>query len=136
MLFLQLFSRSTLTETEIEMNMKNAIYLTALTIFNAGFVSVALAESTPFDGLCFPGDGCTGAVKIENGSFITCEQNCEMANPVHVRGVDAIIYDVKCIGDHASGSSRMIFSFVELDNNSKEAHVISSDSITKLVSCN
>jgi hypothetical protein len=63
-----------------------------------------------WDGYCFQGDECGGPYKIRNGEFSTCESSCKMTNPVKVRGMKAILYDVKCSSDSGNREYRMFMS--------------------------
>jgi len=41
--------------------------------------------------------------------FNTCEERCDMKNPIAVRGMNATLFDVQCSGDSNSFDYRMLF---------------------------
>jgi hypothetical protein len=88
---------------------RRAIWLAVL--LSTGSISTTGAGE--FNGWCFPAasDVCVGEQRPLTGNkFITCESNCTMSNPVNVRDMDAVIYDVTCSGDWGSRSFRMFIS--------------------------
>ncbi|GGL69121.1 hypothetical protein GCM10011392_24440 [Wenxinia marina] len=92
------------------------------------------AVSQDFNGLCFPGDGCTGDVPISGNTFYTCEENCLMENATPVRGMDAILYDVTCRGDSGTSLRRMMFVRT-FSSSGTSAWVIENGGITPLIRC-
>jgi hypothetical protein len=70
-----------------------------------------LAVATPYDGLYRPNYDfaaswdCTtvgmegGALAIEDDRLIGVETGCELADPVEVRGMNAVLYDATCGGE-------------------------------------
>ena len=71
----------------------------------------------PFDGLYQPSPtaDCTvlgtdgGALKVESETFYGVESRCKMTNPVNVRDMDAILYDMQCSGEGETWTSRAMF---------------------------
>ena len=82
------------------------IYISAVIFFCFGMVAAA----QDYNGLCFPGDGCTGIVPINDGTFFTCEENCVMEEATLIRGMDALLFDVTCRGDSGAYSYRMMLA--------------------------
>ena len=80
-------------------------------------VSALPAAAGEFDGIYKQGpawdcglvgvDG--GALKIEDGIFHGVEMQCRMENPVKVRDMDAVLYDMKCSGEGDAWSARALF---------------------------
>lgn len=75
------------------------------------------AAETPYDGLFKPapttdctrvgGDG--GALKIEDGTFFGAESQCRMTQPVNVRDMEAVLYDMVCTGEGEDWQQRAMF---------------------------
>ncbi|MFN3577279.1 MAG: hypothetical protein ACK4TJ_09905 [Tabrizicola sp.] len=96
--------------------------------------AVAPATAQSYDGLCLPGNECTGPVPITGNTFYTCEENCVMEKPTAVRGMDAFLFDVTCSGDSGSFSYRMMMARIVIDGR-LETYAIRNDEISRLVSC-
>lgn len=80
-----------------------------------GLAQPGLAET--FDGLysqgqgaiCAPLEGGSETVRIEKGVFHGIETECRMENPVDVRDMNAVLYDMQCRGDETAWSARALF---------------------------
>ena len=106
------------------------------TIFHvAAFVVLSGAASAQgYDGLCFPGNDCTGPVPIIGNAFSTCEENCVMEEATTVRGMDASLFDVTCRGDSGSYAYRMMLARIMTDDG-LTTFSITNESITPLLRC-
>lgn len=61
-------------------------------------------------GWCLPSDGgCIGPEPLTREGFSTCEEFCSLSNPVTVRGMKGILFDVQCRGDSSTYVYRMLF---------------------------
>lgn len=49
-----------------------------------------------------------GALAIRDGKLIGVENVCEMSNPVNVRDMDAVLYDLECMSEGESTSERLL----------------------------
>ncbi len=94
----------------------------------------ASASAQSYDGLCFPGNECTGPVPISGNTFFTCEENCEMQEPTSVRGMDAVLFDVTCSGDSGTFSYRMMLARI-MTADGLGTYAITNDAVTPLVPC-
>ncbi|WP_333713517.1 hypothetical protein [Yoonia sp.] len=82
----------------------------AVTVF-----PVALLAS-PFDGVyrqsanaeCALVGVDGGSIKIENEIFYGVEVECRMINPVEIEGMNAVLYDMACIGEGSAWEERAI----------------------------
>lgn len=85
----------------------------AVTLLAAGPV----AAQTSFDGVYRQGLGADcaavgqdgGALQIEDGVFTGVESQCRMTDPVEVRGMEAVLYDMACSGEGSAWSARAMF---------------------------
>lgn len=86
------------------------------------WLSFALCLAQPavadtFDGVysqgagaaCVPTGTAGNVVRIENGVFHGIETECRMENPVDVRDMNAVLYDMQCRGDQSEWSARALF---------------------------
>ncbi len=89
--------------------MQTIARLTIAAVIVVGSSTAVIAGS--FDGWCFMEDVCTGPSKIENDVYDTCEETCVMKNPTSVNGMDGLLYNVVCEGDHLESPTqeRMLF---------------------------
>ena len=95
------------------------------------------ANAGEFDGYCFPATACESQPsKITNNMYDTCESTCTMMNPVPVRGMDAIIYDVVCKGDWGEKKQRQIFARIDGPNIPLKAISLQTDGVSNLYKCN
>lgn len=94
----------------------------------------ALSQAGPYDGLCFAGGACTGQIEIRNNGFDLCEHSCVMENPVEVRGLNAMLWDVTCRGDYSTYSERMLFAWVGKGTEMRLT-VLSNDTVETLWPC-
>ncbi|MBJ3761648.1 hypothetical protein ILP92_02640 [Maribius pontilimi] len=77
----------------------------------------AIALAGAFDGLwrsnptaeCVYVDGDAGALKIEDDVLFGAESRCRMTQPVNVRDMDAVLYDMACDGEGSSWTDRAMF---------------------------
>jgi hypothetical protein len=92
------------------------------------------ATAQGYEGLCFPGNECTGPVPISGNTFFTCEENCEMQQPTSVRGMDAVLFDVTCRGDSGTFSYRMMLARI-MTADGLGTFAITNDAITPLMRC-
>ncbi len=92
------------------------------------------ASAQSYDGLCFPGNGCTGPVPITGNSFFTCEETCVMEEPTSVRGMDAFLFDVTCRGDSGTFSYRLMMARI-MNEGQLRTYAITNDEITPLENC-
>lgn len=80
-------------------------------------VTMPVAAQTAFDGVYRQGLGADcaaigqdgGALQIEDGVFTGVESQCRMTNPVDVRGMEAVLYDMACSGEGSAWSARAMF---------------------------
>ena len=98
------------------------------------FILGVSATAQSYDGLCFPGNECTGPVPISGNTFFTCEENCEMEGPTSVRGMDAVLFDVTCRGDSGAFSYRMMLARI-MTADGLGTYAVTNDAITPLVRC-
>lgn len=49
-----------------------------------------------------------GALAIRDGKLIGVESVCEMSNPVSVRDMDAVLYDLECMSEGESVTERLL----------------------------
>ena len=49
-----------------------------------------------------------GALAIRDGKLVGVETVCEMSNPVNVRDMDAVLYDLECESEGESTTERML----------------------------
>lgn len=115
-------------------------------LFMAVQLALALAVGGPANAdvtdWCIPADdGCMGPERLTPGAldtpsgFNTCEERCDMINPVPVRDMNATLFDVVCAGDSSSRSYRMFFhEFVDA-NGSRQAVMIREAGPEKLERC-
>lgn len=86
-------------------------------ILCAALVAAAPALAGEFDGVYKPGpdwdcgqvDTFSVRLKIENDIFYGVEMQCRMENPVKVRDMDAVLYDMACSGEGAAWAARALF---------------------------
>lgn len=92
---------------------------TALLVF---LIVPGLALADGFDGLYHPEgqrgwlcdlpslgqDG--GALGIRDGKLIGVESSCVMGNPVNVRDMDAVLYDLTCSAEGESSEERVLIA--------------------------
>ena len=72
--------------------------------------------ASPFDGIykqtanaeCALVGVDGGSVKIENEIFYGVEVECRMVNPVEIDGMNAVLYDMACIGEGSAWEERAI----------------------------
>jgi hypothetical protein len=85
--------------------------------FGAAFTLVPLAvAASPFDGVykqtanaeCALVGVDGGSLKIENEIFYGVEVECRMTNPVEIEGMNAVLYDMACIGEGSAWEERAI----------------------------
>lgn len=50
-----------------------------------------------------------GALMVRDGIFHGVEMQCRMENPVDVRDMDAVLYDMECSGEGSVWSARALF---------------------------
>lgn len=75
------------------------------------------AGADTFNGIYSQGDGAVCApvaesqdvVRIEDGVFHGVQTECRMENPVDVRDMNAVLYDMQCEGDQTAWSARALF---------------------------
>lgn len=96
--------------------------------------TAALALAQDYDGLCFPGNECTGPVPTTGNTFFTCEEDCVMERPTAVRGMDAVLFDVTCRGDSGAFSYRMMMARIAVDGRLR-TYAITNDEVTPLANC-
>ena len=106
------------------------VLITAALFVSSGIASLA----QNYEGLCFPGNECTGPVPITGNTFFTCEENCVMEEPTSVRGMDAFLFDVTCRGDSGTFSYRMMMTRVTTSGG-LSTFAITNEAITPLVMC-
>jgi len=94
--------------------MKNAIFYSAALIC----VCSAAAQAGPFDGIYRPNSEFTadwdcktvgadgGALEIKGNKLFGLENTCELADPVNVTGMDAILYNATCRGEGMVDTNR------------------------------
>ena len=85
-------------------------------IFGSFFIGVSAQAQSPFDGIYFPtgatGWDCrtigadTGALAVANGFVEGVENRCAMTNPVNVRDLPAVLYDLECSGEGLVSTER------------------------------
>ena len=80
-------------------------------------------------------DGWLGCIPVAGDQFQTCEQNCTMKNPVKVRGLDATLFDVSCVGDSANTEQRMLFMIYRDDGGETQGLVVAASGPQNLVRC-
>ena len=100
--------------------------------FSCTLSASAIAQG--YEGLCFPGNECTGPVPISGNTFFTCEENCVMEEPTSIRGMDAVLFDVTCRGDSGTFSYRMMLARI-MTADRLGTFAITNDAITPLVRC-
>lgn len=83
---------------------------------------------------CIP-DDCDGPTPIGREGFSTCESYCTLSNPVLVRGLDAMLFDVSCKGDWGGRDYRMILKEYEDSEGTRRAAMLTSDGVENLVRC-
>ena len=108
-----IISPPTLSEMAIDKNLADrARKLAAIVACFTLMGSTSLAFAQDYNGWCFDvgGQGCDlEDVRIEGRSYSSCEDFCTLTNPVPVRGLDAVLFDVVCMGDLGSKTDRMMF---------------------------
>lgn len=103
-------------------------------------MTVTQVRAGEFDGWCFPADTdvCVGEQRpLAGNRFITCESTCFMENPINVRDLDAILYDVRCISDHPlfRGTRRMLVMRYETFGGETRALALDARGPTELERC-
>ena len=100
--------------------------------------SSRLATAGSFDGWCFKEDGCGGPYKIENDAFGTCEESCRLTEPTQVSGMDGVLYNVVCEGDHLERPSkeRILLLKYKDDDGKPRAMAVGKHGVEELVRCN
>lgn len=90
---------------------------TALLTLSCGVATPALAQGTMFDGdwtdgnpaACVIGsDSENVGTRIRDGVLYGIESACRMTNPVTVRDMAAVLYDMDCAGEGESWSYRLL----------------------------
>jgi len=103
----------TLSEMAIDKNLADrARELAAIVACFTLMGSTSLAFAQDYTGWCFkvePGGCLEEDIRIEGRRYYTCESTCTLTNPVPVRGLDAVLFDVVCNGDWGSRIDREIF---------------------------
>ena len=84
---------------------------------------------------CIPGDDCTGPIPITASGFSTCEENCQISNPVAIRGLDATLFDVSCKGDWGGLEYRMIVGEFDDGQGNRRAYIVRPDGPEELERC-
>ncbi|SDJ40935.1 hypothetical protein [Aliiruegeria lutimaris] len=89
----------------------------AIVVSWVAFAAVAEAQS-PFDGLYYPtgsaGWDCRtlgadmGALGVLDGFLEGVENRCAMTNPVNVRDLPAVLYDLECSGEGTTYAERVM----------------------------
>lgn len=51
-----------------------------------------------------------GALAIRDGKLIGVESTCEMRNPVNVRDMDAVLYDLSCSAEGETSAERVLIA--------------------------
>ena len=79
----------------------------ALLALVSGMVALGpnAAAAQSLNGMCLDmrEAGCMPRFLPFEGRFIGfCEETCELTNPVNVRGMDAVLYDLSCMADYDS----------------------------------
>ncbi|MGI9402328.1 MAG: hypothetical protein ACR2O0_13830 [Rhizobiaceae bacterium] len=100
-------------------------------------LSVGCAIAGEFDGWCLPANDCDGKpTPIENDSFQTCGEKCEMQDPVTVRDMDALLYDVVCSGEQGTSDPERMMFIRQTDSQGKvTASIVTNDTTRKLQPC-
>lgn len=101
------------------------------------FMALALSGvSARADTWCLPPTECMGeASPIKNGSFDTCEEKCTMRDPVPVRGLDANLYDVSCVGDSSTKKYRMMMGEYTDWGGNRKAYIVTPEGTESLIMC-
>lgn len=84
----------------------------------AGVAAPAVADMTRFDGTyrlfndgapCVVGEGdvAGAAFRIEKGRLFGIESTCTLANPTNIRDMDAMLFDLQCVGEGLNWSDRI-----------------------------
>jgi hypothetical protein len=97
--------------------------------------SSKLATAGSFDGWCFMQDVCAGPSKIKNNKFFTCEDNCRLTKPTKVDGMDGLLYEVACEGDHGSSTERMLLLRYKDHDGKPRALAVGNDGSQELARC-
>lgn len=107
--------------------MKYSVLLVAL------FTSTIVAKA---DNWCLPYNDCMADVSpIHGNTFDTCEERCTMRDPVPVRGLNAKLYDVSCIGDSSSSEYRMMLGEYKDWEGNHKAYIVTPEGTEELVRC-
>jgi len=93
-------SPPTLSEMAIDKHLADrARKLAAIVACFTFMGSTSLAFAQDYTGWCFDigAGGClTEDIPIEGSRYFTCEETCTLTNPVPVRDLDAVLFDVIC----------------------------------------
>ncbi len=68
----------------------------------AALLAASPTSAMDLNGWCIANDepGCMeGPEPFRDGTFATCEANCQLSNPTEVRDMDATLFDVQCASD-------------------------------------
>lgn len=91
-------------------------YATTLRLGAAVFFLPAMLAASPFDGVykqtanseCALVGVDGGSLKIDNEIFYGVEVECRMTNPVEIEGMNAMLYNMACIGEGSTWEERAI----------------------------
>lgn len=84
---------------------------------------------------CIPGNACADPEPIAASGFNTCEESCQMRNPVAIRGLDATLFDVSCKGDYGGIEYRMIMGEYDDGQGNRKAYIVRPDGPEELERC-
>jgi hypothetical protein len=77
-------------------------------------VSPAFAQSFFVGDWAYPGGSCvfdhsaSGAIRFSESAFWGTETECELTNPVEIRDMDGILFDMVCWGEGIQYTERML----------------------------
>ena len=78
------------------------------------FVSSALAQSFYVGDWAYPGGSCvfdhsaSGVIRLSETTFWGTETKCDLTNPVEIRDMDGILFDLMCLGEGMEYTERML----------------------------
>ena len=83
-------------------------------LFSTGLTGPALAQSFYVGDWAYPGGSCvydhsaSGAIRFSETTFWGAETECDLTNPVKIRDLDGILFDLACWGEGMQYTERML----------------------------
>ena len=83
-------------------------------ILNSFLAGAALSEPFYVGDWAYPGGSCvfdhsaSGSVRFSETTFWGVETKCDLTNPVEIRDMDGILFDLVCLGEGMQYTERML----------------------------